>query len=419
MTSGGAGTSNEPRPPTEQGFVRSPALVKPHLAGRRTHPHLDMRSAGRTVTATEGEPTVITGGESRCDGGAALADPRLLVRPYVAALTMGCNGCTRRSLGVCCRSLARPEGRRKRVVWSERARTGANVRPPLPCRRSRVRVPSSASSSSRSGPVTPETVPQSCPKQTAPGPALVEMELDEGSFLNEVFDRGSRAVRRSPHPEGSGPLEANPSPSSSRCLHGKRCRFLGSCERRYAKSSDDERGSGLRTAVSAATPVRPWELADEQVQDGVLLRRANDPVVRQGLGVGGGQHRRVQRLGERNPDSRVGFWEDAYATKPGSLQRVGSARRTAASLLAWLRSNPNLTVSKPTTGKTARSVRASWTSVLRTVPSTTTRPAQRRRARTSWGTRSGESRTGSPGNRSAASTLPTSATAVSGTCSWP
>ena len=54
---------------------------------------------------------------------------------------------------------------------------------------------------------------------------------------------------------------------------------------------------------------------------------------------------------KRNPDSRVVFWEDAYATKPGSLQRVGSARRTAASLLAWLRSNPNLTVSKPTTGK--------------------------------------------------------------------
>src|SRR6476619_4432064 len=101
---------------------------------------------------------------------------------------------------------------------------------------------------------------QSCPKQTAPGPALVEVEVGEGSFLNEVFDRGSRAVRRSPDPEGSGPLEANPSPSSSRCLHGKRCRFPGSCERRYAKSSGDERGSGLRTAVSASTPVRPWEL---------------------------------------------------------------------------------------------------------------------------------------------------------------
>jgi hypothetical protein len=54
---------------------------------------------------------------------------------------------------------------------------------------------------------------------------------------------------------------------------------------------------------------------------------------------------------KRNPDSRIVIWEDVYATKPGSLQRVGTPRRTAASLLAWLQSNPNLTVSKPTTGK--------------------------------------------------------------------
>ena len=54
---------------------------------------------------------------------------------------------------------------------------------------------------------------------------------------------------------------------------------------------------------------------------------------------------------KRTPDSRVVFWEDPYTTKPGSLQRVGPQRRTAASLLAWLQSNPNLTVSKPTTGK--------------------------------------------------------------------
>ena len=40
-----------------------------------------------------------------------------------------------------------------------------------------------------------------------------------------------------------------------------------------------------------------------------------------------------------------------YATEPGSLQRLGSPRRTAASLLAWLQANPNLTVSKPTTGR--------------------------------------------------------------------
>ena len=54
---------------------------------------------------------------------------------------------------------------------------------------------------------------------------------------------------------------------------------------------------------------------------------------------------------KRTPDSRVVFWEDTYTTRPGTLQRVGPPRRTAASLLAWLQSNPNLTVSKPTTGK--------------------------------------------------------------------
>ena len=54
---------------------------------------------------------------------------------------------------------------------------------------------------------------------------------------------------------------------------------------------------------------------------------------------------------KKNRDSRVVFWEDVYTTKPGSLQRVGPPRRTAASLLAWLQSNPNLTVSKPTSGR--------------------------------------------------------------------
>ena len=55
-----------------------------------------------------------------------------------------------------------------------------------------------------------------------------------------------------------------------------------------------------------------------------------------------------------NSHVRVIFWEDVYATKasvPGDWQRVGSLRRTSASLLAWLRKNPNLTVSKPTSGK--------------------------------------------------------------------
>jgi hypothetical protein len=55
-----------------------------------------------------------------------------------------------------------------------------------------------------------------------------------------------------------------------------------------------------------------------------------------------------------NSNARVIFWEDVYATTsmaPGDPQRVGPLRRTSASLLAWLRKNPNLTVSKPTSGK--------------------------------------------------------------------
>ena len=54
---------------------------------------------------------------------------------------------------------------------------------------------------------------------------------------------------------------------------------------------------------------------------------------------------------KKNPDSRIVFWEDVYTTKPGSLQRVGPSRRTAASLLTWLQGNPNLMVSKPTSGR--------------------------------------------------------------------
>ncbi len=53
----------------------------------------------------------------------------------------------------------------------------------------------------------------------------------------------------------------------------------------------------------------------------------------------------------KNRNSRVVFWEDVYTTKPGSRERVGPPRRTAASLLSWLQGNPNLTVSRPTSGR--------------------------------------------------------------------
>jgi hypothetical protein len=55
-----------------------------------------------------------------------------------------------------------------------------------------------------------------------------------------------------------------------------------------------------------------------------------------------------------NPKARVVFWEDVYAVRssiPGYPHRVGPVRQTSASLLAWLQKNPNLTVSKPRSGK--------------------------------------------------------------------
>jgi hypothetical protein len=57
---------------------------------------------------------------------------------------------------------------------------------------------------------------------------------------------------------------------------------------------------------------------------------------------------------KRNPDARVIFWEDVYAVQassPEHWQRVGPLRPTSASLLASLQMNPNLTVSKPRSGK--------------------------------------------------------------------
>jgi hypothetical protein len=61
------------------------------------------------------------------------------------------------------------------------------------------------------------------------------------------------------------------------------------------------------------------------------------------------------------PDSLVLFWEDVYAVTPsnpiGFWRRVGPLRRTSASLLAWLRKNRNLTISKSVSGRIG-SVRA-------------------------------------------------------------
>lgn len=55
-----------------------------------------------------------------------------------------------------------------------------------------------------------------------------------------------------------------------------------------------------------------------------------------------------------NQKARVIFWEDVYAAKPhipGYWRPDGSRRPTSASLLASLQKNPNLTVSKPKSGK--------------------------------------------------------------------
>ena len=55
----------------------------------------------------------------------------------------GCNGCTRRSLAFAAVRSLDPKPLQT-GGFSEHERTGANARQPLPCRRSWVRVPSSA-----------------------------------------------------------------------------------------------------------------------------------------------------------------------------------------------------------------------------------------------------------------------------------
>ena len=57
---------------------------------------------------------------------------------------------------------------------------------------------------------------------------------------------------------------------------------------------------------------------------------------------------------KNNQKARMVFWEDVYAVRssiPGYPHRVGPPRPTSASLLALLQKNPNLTVSKPRSGK--------------------------------------------------------------------
>ena len=151
--------------------------------------------------------------------------------------------------------------------------------------------------------------------------------------------------------EGAVHVEAVARPPSVRRLLGKRCCLPGSNWQRYAESSDDEQDPGLRTAMSAATVFRAWELPTGKYKTKYCFAGQMT------LSFAKGWESQEDSTGEfsvsakRNPDSRVVFWEDVYATMPGSLQRVGPPRRTAASLLAWLQSNRNLTVSKPTAGK--------------------------------------------------------------------
>ena len=122
---------------------------------------------------------------------------------------------------------------------------------------------------------------------------------------------------------------------------------------------------------------------------------------------------------KKNPKSRVVFWEDVYTTKPGSLQRVGPPRRTAASLLTWLQRNPNLTVSKPTSGRIG-TIRARVVDIgvahdaVNDDPTCPAKPCAN-----FLGYPGGTSHTGLPGNGSAVSTWPMFVTAGNSICSWP
>ena len=54
---------------------------------------------------------------------------------------------------------------------------------------------------------------------------------------------------------------------------------------------------------------------------------------------------------DKTPDLRVIFWEDVFPTRPKQgLTPVNGVPRTADGVVAWLRANPNLSVSSPSKG---------------------------------------------------------------------
>jgi hypothetical protein len=54
---------------------------------------------------------------------------------------------------------------------------------------------------------------------------------------------------------------------------------------------------------------------------------------------------------KKNPDLRVIFWEDVFPTRhKQGLKRVKGVPETAEGVVGWLRANPNLSVTTPSTG---------------------------------------------------------------------